>query len=107
MKRRMYLGTATSLALVALALIQPGYAAALGAPEDPSQASSDSVAQLEEWLYADKVYKANCARCHRPPQNFSSGKMATMLLHMRVRANLTEKKYEALVGYLVERSGDK
>jgi hypothetical protein len=49
---------------------------------------------------ADQAYKANCARCHLPPRKLSEGKMATVMRHMRVRANLTAEETDAILGYL-------
>jgi len=50
----------------------------------------------------DDAYKSNCTRCHLAPRKFSEGKMATIMRHMRVRANLTEEEAKAILGYLTE-----
>ncbi len=49
---------------------------------------------------AHGAYKANCARCHLSTAKFSERKMATIMRHMRVRANLTEEEAEAIFRYL-------
>ncbi len=49
---------------------------------------------------ADLAYRANCSRCHVEPRKFSEGETATIMLHMRVRANLTEEETQAIVRYL-------
>lgn len=51
-------------------------------------------------LDADQAYKANCSRCHVAPRKFSERKMSAIMLHMRVRANLTEQETKAILDYL-------
>lgn len=70
-------------------------------------ASRQAADELAELLYADKVYKANCARCHQAPDNLEARKMATVLRHMRVRANLPQKEYRALLRYLAQPKPEK
>lgn len=48
----------------------------------------------------DFAYKANCSRCHLEPRKFSERKMATIMRHMQVRANLTEDEAAAILRYL-------
>lgn len=50
----------------------------------------------------DRAYKAHCARCHLAPRKFPEGKMATVMRHMRVRANLTEEETAAILKYLTQ-----
>ncbi|GGG85932.1 c-type cytochrome [Edaphobacter dinghuensis] len=47
-----------------------------------------------------QVFKQNCSRCHNAPEGFSSGISGTIVRHMRVRANLSEADYEALLRFL-------
>jgi hypothetical protein len=48
----------------------------------------------------DDAYKNNCMRCHSAVQDFSPSKTATIVMHMRVRANLTEEEAQAILRYL-------
>ncbi len=48
----------------------------------------------------DLAYKANCSRCHLEPRKFSERKTATLVRHMRVRANMTAEETEAVLHYL-------
>ncbi len=48
------------------------------------------------------AYKANCSRCHLAPRRFSERKMATIMRHMRVRANLTEEEAKGILRFLIE-----
>jgi cytochrome c5 len=50
----------------------------------------------------DAAYKANCARCHAAPRKLSDGQTATIMLHMRARANLTAAEADAILKYLVQ-----
>ena len=51
---------------------------------------------------ADAAYKSNCARCHLAPRRFSERKTATIMRHMRVRANLTEEEAEGILKFLTQ-----
>ena len=50
----------------------------------------------------DAAYKFNCARCHAAPRKLSDGQTATIMLHMRTRANLTAAETNAILQYLVQ-----
>jgi mono/diheme cytochrome c family protein len=50
----------------------------------------------------DLAYKANCSRCHLAPRKFPERKAATIMMHMRVRSNLTEAQTQAILRYLTE-----
>jgi mono/diheme cytochrome c family protein len=47
-----------------------------------------------------QVFQQNCSRCHNAPEGFSSSISGTIATHMRVRANLSEADYKALLRYL-------
>ncbi len=53
-------------------------------------------------FYFDDAYKSNCTRCHLAPRRFSAGKMATIMRHMRVRANLTEEEAKGILRFLTQ-----
>ena len=48
----------------------------------------------------DEAYKNNCMRCHASVQEYSPAQTATIVNHMRVRANLTEADSKAILQYL-------
>jgi cytochrome c5 len=48
----------------------------------------------------DRVFQANCARCHSAPEAFSPRITGTIVMHMRVRANLSARDQQFLVKYL-------
>jgi cytochrome c5 len=48
----------------------------------------------------EKVFNANCARCHTPPMTLSPRTTGAVVAHMRVRARLTRKDEQLLLQYL-------
>lgn len=53
-------------------------------------------------LDPDAVYKNNCIRCHSAVREYSPPMTQTIVIHMRVRANLTEDEYKAILRYLAD-----
>ena len=47
-----------------------------------------------------QVFKENCSRCHNAPEGFSSNISGTIARHMRIRANLSDADYKALLRFL-------
>ena len=66
----------------------------------PSQAPAKSDTRAKPRLSADQAYKANCTRCHSELPKLQPGGMATVLMHMRVRANLPKDDARAILDYL-------
>ena len=54
-----------------------------------------------------QLYAINCSRCHpeRYPMEFNSAQWKTLMLHMRVRANLPAKQAKEILKYLEENCG--
>ena len=48
----------------------------------------------------EKKFQQNCNRCHNAPQELSPRITGTILLHMRVRASLSEADERAILRYL-------
>lgn len=46
-----------------------------------------------------RVFEQNCARCHNAPDGFSPRITATIVRHMRVRANLSSHDEQVLLHY--------
>jgi hypothetical protein len=59
-------------------------------------------------LTGAELYAINCNRCHpgRYPTEFSSVQWPTLLIHMRVRANLPAKQAREILNYLKQESGN-
>lgn len=47
-----------------------------------------------------EVFSQNCSRCHNAPEGFSPSVSGTIAMHMRVRANLSDADYKALLRFL-------
>ena|SRR5215831_17544510 len=75
----------------ATAAATPGTNAAAHATPKPA---------AKKGLTADQMYKANCTRCHAELPTMDVRRTTTVVRHMRVRANLTEREAQAIFEYL-------
>jgi hypothetical protein len=50
----------------------------------------------------DDAYKNNCMRCHAAVRQYSPRQTATIVMHMRVRANITAEETQAILQYLAD-----
>jgi hypothetical protein len=48
----------------------------------------------------ERIFAANCARCHTPPMTLNPRVTGTILMHMRTRARLSRKDEKLLLQYL-------
>jgi hypothetical protein len=48
----------------------------------------------------DDAYKNNCMRCHSAVRGYSRRQTATIVMHMRIRANMTAEETQAILQYL-------
>ena len=48
----------------------------------------------------EQIFMENCSRCHKPPMTISPRVTGTVVMHMRVRAKLSEQDQKALLRYL-------
>jgi mono/diheme cytochrome c family protein len=100
---------ATSLALATAAI----YAAALvfvtGAetPPAPKAKKKADKPAIKRKLTGAELYALNCNRCHneRYPTEFAAAQWKTIMMEMRVRANLPAEQARAILKYLQEESG--
>ena len=56
--------------------------------------------KASKFIDPDDAYKNNCLRCHSLVQAYSLAKTETIVMHMRVRANLTDQESRAILEYL-------
>ena len=73
---------------------QPKGASTTGTKK-PTPNVAAAVEQRGEFVFAHY-----CIRCHTPPEGFSPRISQTVAMHMRVRANLGNDDYQALVHFL-------
>jgi cytochrome c5 len=48
----------------------------------------------------ERVFMANCSRCHLPPMSISPRITGTVILHMRARARLSQEDQQLLLKYM-------
>lgn len=48
---------------------------------------------------AELIFARNCSRCHTAPQGFSPKIAGTVVMHMRVRAQLSQHDEQVLLRY--------
>ncbi len=63
-------------------------------------ASHDTTSAKE--VSGSKLWAQNCARCHnsRSPASYSDAQWEVAMLHMRVRANLTDTEQKTILEFL-------
>jgi len=88
-----------------LALSISALAAASSTPQTSSdtQSSSSKLSRSSRPASPDRgqrVFQQNCARCHAAPQGFSPSASGAVARHMRVRANLSDADFRALLHFL-------
>jgi cytochrome c5 len=67
------------------------------AQKQPAKAA-DTAANNE----GERKFKQNCNRCHNAPEDLSPRVTGTVLLHMRVRASLSEDDEKAILRYMTQ-----
>ncbi len=109
---RTQIRTAACLAL-ALAAIYAVSVTCLNAadPKPDKQAKAEAKATKKaekKKLTGAELYALNCNRCHpeRYPTEWNSAQWKTVMLHMRVRANLPAGQAKAILKYLQEEAGN-
>jgi len=97
-KRKVFL--AGALALVAVSL------SAVLAHAEPDKKTDPKTAPKK--LTGAELYAINCARCHpeRYATEFTAVQWKTIMLHMRVRANLPAAQAKVILKYLQEDAGN-
>jgi cytochrome c5 len=109
--RLLRLGAALLLALgfpLLKALSEPAtpMASTNAAPAAPSRATKPARIPPKQ-LTGAELYSMHCNRCHpeRYPTERTAAQWKTILMHMRVRANLPAEHARTILKYLQENSG--
>lgn len=71
-----------------------------GPPEQSEPAATGPTPQTASKDRGQQVFNENCSRCHNAPGGFSPRISGTIAKHMRVRANLSDADYKALLKFL-------
>ena len=48
----------------------------------------------------ERLFEANCSRCHMPPMSIPPRATGTILMHMRTRARLSREDEQALLKFM-------
>lgn len=78
-------------------------AAITQAETKPRQTQSNTTLKKVHAVIPDRgqeVFDQNCSRCHNAPEGFPPNISGTIAKHMRVRANLSDADYKALLRFL-------
>ena len=81
-----------------------------GGDEKSGQKADTSVSQpvTTQKLSGQDLYTIHCNRCHtqRYPKEWTPGQWKTLMMHMRVRANLPADQASEILKYMQEESGN-
>jgi cytochrome c5 len=69
-------------------------------PAATGQAARTESGKAQSTDRGQQVFNQHCSRCHNAPDKFSTRISGTIVRHMRVRANLSEADYRALLKFL-------
>jgi cytochrome c5 len=69
-------------------------------PQQPQSKTSPKAVHAMNPDRGQEVFNQNCSRCHNAPEGFSPSVSGTIARHMRVRANLSDADYQALLRFL-------
>ncbi|HEX9046138.1 MAG TPA: hypothetical protein VF988_03855 [Verrucomicrobiae bacterium] len=108
------MGVAAGTAAVALWLAATGTVLAdnstntVPATVAPEKSAPVKPIKQKHPLSGVELYAIHCNRCHpeRYPVEMNSAEWQTIMLHMRVRANLPADQARAIMKYLQEEAGD-
>ena len=77
-------------------------------PEDKAAAAKPAKKAEKKKLTGAELYQVNCNRCHaeRYPTEFTPAQWKTIMIHMRVRANIPAAQAREILKYLQEDSGN-
>jgi len=91
-----------ALATVGLVICGCSSTAPRRAVTAPTGQSDQAEAQVEDEQGAAQLWSARCSQCHYPrdPGYFSDAQWEVIMLHMRVRANLTAKEHHRILEFL-------
>lgn len=85
------------------------YAGAEGGGGTAGKATETSTTEpvKAQKLSGEDLYAINCSRCHseRYPKEWTPSQWKTLILHMRVRANLPADQAREILKYMQEESG--
>ncbi len=88
--------------LFALVLALTAFAGSSAKKEDSGAPMARAVDADAMRVQGEQRFRANCGRCHAAPQKFPPRVMATVVRHMRVRAQLTDEDMRLVLFYMTQ-----
>lgn len=85
--------------LIVLA-VAGAFGMAAARPQQQAAATNKANPLLAERVEGERVFQANCGRCHTAPETLSPREVPAVLRQMRVRANLSAKDQQLLLKLL-------
>lgn len=87
--------------LVALISLAPIAALGFDGQEKPDPGGQKQVDKgYEAQKAGERVFMANCSRCHVPPMSVTPSTTGTIIMHMRTRARLSRRDEQLLLKYM-------
>jgi len=83
---------------LAMAVAQRQQDASAAAPPNQSPAAKSTASPSQN--LGELKFQQNCSRCHNAPQELSPRITGSVVLHMRVRASLSQADAKAILQYL-------
>jgi mono/diheme cytochrome c family protein len=101
-------GGAILIAAIFYAMTYPSLYAGGDGKADQKADTSASNAVTGQKLSGEDLYTIHCSRCHsqRYPKEWTPGQWKTLMMHMRVRANLPADQAREILKYMQEQSGN-
>ncbi len=102
------LRTGACLALAATVIYALTLTGLTAADPKPAPEAKASKKVEKKKLTGAELYAINCNRCHpeRYPTEWNPAQWKTIMLHMRVRANLPAEQAKTILKYLQEEAGN-
>lgn len=69
-------------------------------PSRNTSHTSSKAAHADNPDRGQQIFRQNCSRCHNAPEGFPPNVSGTIATHMRVRANLSDADFKALLRFL-------
>jgi hypothetical protein len=90
----------TTASILTATLLIAGAASVQGQTGQTTPPAKKTEQRAKPKLSPDQAYRANCTRCHSELPKVDPAAMKTILMHMRVRANMPKDQARAVVDYL-------
>jgi hypothetical protein len=100
-------GAALVAGLLYTATYSPAYAGGDSKAVQTTGTAASEPGQATK-LSGEELYTINCSRCHpqRYPREWTPSQWKTLMLHMRVRANLPADTAREILKYMQDQSGN-